>query len=51
MKSELKIKQSNYDKLSNDSQKSLADLRNQIDKLKEDAENQSNKGGFLGRFK
>ena len=51
LKSELKIKQSNYDKLSNDSQKSLADLRNQIDKLKEDAEKQSNKGGFLGRFK
>lgn len=51
LKSELKIKQSNYDKLSNDSQKTLTDLRNQIDKLKQDAEKQSNKGGFLGRFK
>ena len=34
LKSELKIKQSNYDKLSNESQKTIADLRNQIDKLK-----------------
>ena len=51
LKSDLKIKQSNYDKLSNDSQKTIADLRHQIDKLKQDSENQSSKGGFFDRFK
>ena len=51
LKSELKIKQSNYDKLSNESQKTIADLRNQIDKLKSDSEKQSAKGGFFDRFK
>ena len=51
LKSDLKLKQSNYDKLSNDSQKTISDLRGQINKLKEDAENQSSKGGFLNRFK
>lgn len=51
LKSELKIKQSNYDKLSNESQKTIADLRNQIERLKNDSEKKSDKGGFFDRFK
>ena len=50
LKSDLKIKQSNYDKLSNDNQKTCSDLRGQIEKLKENAEKQSSKGLF-NRFK
>ena len=50
LKSELKIKQSNYDKLSNESQRTISDLRGQVDKLKEDNEKQS-KGGLFNRFK
>ena len=51
LKTDLKIKQSNYDKLSNDSQKTISDLRSQVEKLKENAEKQSTKGGLFNRFK
>ena len=46
LKSDLKIKQSNYDKLSNDSQKTISDLKSQVDKLKKTLEKQSNRGLF-----
>ncbi|MBQ6511744.1 MAG: acyltransferase [Methanobrevibacter sp.] len=48
--SQLKIKESSYDKLSNDSNKTISDLKKQIAKLEEALEKESNKGLF-NRFK
>ena len=47
---QLKLKESSYDKLSNDSKNTIADLNNQIKKLEDDLEKESNKGLF-NRFK
>ncbi len=46
----LKLKESSYDKLSNESNKTISDLRKQVAKLEEDLEKESNKGLF-NRFK
>ena len=46
----LKVKESSYDKLSNESGKTIADLKKQVAKLEEDLEKESNKGLFK-RFK
>ena len=48
--SQLKIKESSYDKLSNESNKTISDLRKQITRLEEALEKESNKGLF-NRFK
>lgn len=50
LKTQLKIKESSYDKLSNESGKTISDLRKQVSKLEESLEKQSNKGLF-NRFK
>ena len=50
LSTQLKLKESSYDKLSNDSKKTISDLNNQIKKLEEELEKQSNKGLF-NRFK
>ncbi|MBE6509418.1 MAG: acyltransferase [Methanobrevibacter sp.] len=47
---QLKLKESSYDKLSNESKSTIADLHNQIKKLEDDLEKESNKGLF-NRFK
>ncbi len=47
--SELKGKQSSYDKLHNDSQKTIDDLKGQVSKLKKTLEKQANRG-FLERL-
>lgn len=47
--SELKGKQSSYDKLHNDSQKTIDDLKGQVSKLKKTLEKQANRG-FLDRL-
>ncbi len=47
---QLKLKESSYDKLSNESGKTIADLKKQVAKLEEALENESNKGLF-SRFK
>ena len=46
---ELKGKQSSYDKLHNDSQKTIDDLKGQVSKLKKTLEKQANRG-FLDRL-
>ncbi len=46
---ELKIKQSSFDKLHNDSQKTIDDLKGQISKLKKTLDKQANRG-FLDRL-
>lgn len=50
LKTDLKIKQSSYDKLSNDSNKTISDLRKEVARLEEALEKESNKGLF-NRFK
>lgn len=50
LKTQLKVKESSYDKLSNDSNKTISDLRKQVTKLEEALEKESNKGLF-NRFK
>jgi chromosome segregation ATPase len=50
LRTQLKIKESSYDKLSNESGKTIADLRKQVEKLEEKLEKESNKGLF-NRFK
>ena len=50
LKTQLKIKESSYDKLSNESSKTIADLRKQVTKLEESAEKASGKG-LLNRFR
>ena len=50
LRTQLKIKESSYDKLSNESGKTIADLRKQVAKLEEKLEKESNKGLF-NRFK
>ena len=50
LKTQLKVKESSYDKLSNDSSKTISDLRKQVSKLEADLEKESNKGLF-NRFK
>ncbi|MBR3112897.1 MAG: acyltransferase [Methanobrevibacter sp.] len=47
---QLKLKESSYDKLSNESKSTIADLNKQIVKLEDELEKQSNKGLF-NRFK
>ena len=47
---QLKLKESSYDKLSNESKSTITDLNKQIVKLEEELEKQSNKGLF-NRFK
>ena len=47
---QLKVKESSYDKLSNENNKTIADLRKQVKKLEEQLEKESNKGLF-NRFK
>ena len=46
---ELKIKQSSFDKLHNDSQKTIDDLKGQVSKLKKTLDKQANRG-FLDRL-
>ena len=50
LSTQLKVKESSYDKLSNESSKTISDLRKQVAKLEEDLEKQSNRGLF-NRFK
>jgi chromosome segregation ATPase len=50
LKTKLKVKESSYDKLSNDTNKTISDLRKQVAKLEEKLEKESNKGLF-NRFK
>lgn len=50
LKTQLKVKESSYDKLSNESSKTITDLRKQVAKLEEALEKESNKGLFK-RFK
>ena len=50
LKTQLKVKESSYDKLSNENNKTIADLRKQVKKLEEQLEKESNKGLF-NRFK
>ena len=50
LKTQLKVKESSYDKLSNESNKAISDLRKQVAKLEEALEEKSNKGLFK-RFK
>ena len=50
LKSQLKIKESSYDKLANDTNRTISDLRKQVAKLEEALEKESNKGLF-NRFK
>lgn len=47
---QLKVKESSYDKLSNENNKTITDLRKQVKKLEEQLEKESNKGLF-NRFK
>lgn len=47
---QLRLKESNYDKLSNESSKTISSLKKQIAKLEEDLEKESNKGLF-NRFR
>ena len=47
---QLKVKESSYDKLSNENSKTITDLRKQVKKLEEQLEKESNKGLF-NRFK
>ena len=46
LSTQLKVKESSYDKLSNESSKTISDLRKQVAKLEEELENKSNKGLF-----
>ena len=46
LKTQLKLKESSYDKLSNESKKTISDLHNQVKKLEDELEKQSNKGLF-----
>ncbi len=50
LKTQLKVKESSYDKLSNENGKTISDLRKQVAKLEEKLEKESNKGLF-NRFK
>ena len=50
LRTQLKVKESSYDKLSNESNKTISDLRKQVSKLEEQAE-KSSKGGLFNRFK
>ena len=50
LKTQLKVKESSYDKLSNESGKTIADLRKQVAKLEQSLEKESSKGLF-NRFK
>jgi uncharacterized coiled-coil DUF342 family protein len=50
LKTQLKVKESSFDKLSNDTGKTISDLRKQVAKLEEKLEKESNKGLF-NRFK
>ena len=50
LRTQLKVKESGYDKLSNESSKTIADLRKQVTKLEESLEKESNKG-LLNRFR
>ena len=50
LKTKLKVKESSYDKLSNDTSRTISDLRKQNAKLEEKLEQESNKGLF-NRFK
>ena len=50
LSTKLKVKESSYDKLSNESKSTISDLNKQIVKLEEELEKQSNKGLF-NRFK
>lgn len=50
IRAQLKVKESSYDKLSNESGKTISDLRKQVVKLEEALEKESNKGLF-NRFK
>ena len=50
LKTQLKVKESSYDKLSNENNKTITDLRKQVKKLEEQLEKESNKGLF-NRFK
>ena len=47
---QLKVKESTYDKSSNETNKTISDLRKQVTKLEEKLEKESNKGLF-NRFK
>lgn len=46
LKTQLKVKESNYGKLSNDSQRTISNLRKQITKLEKIIDKQSNRGLF-----
>ena len=50
LRTQLKVKESSYDKLSNESSKTISDLRKQVAKLEEINEKESSKG-FFDRFK
>ena len=50
LRTQLKVKESSYDKLSNESNKTISDLRKQVKKLEDKLEKESNKGLF-NRFK
>jgi uncharacterized phage infection (PIP) family protein YhgE len=46
LSTQLKVKESSYDKLSNESKSTISKLNNEIKKLEEELENKSNKGLF-----
>jgi hypothetical protein len=50
LRTQLKLKESSYDKLSNESSKTISDLRKEVSKLEDALEKESNKGLF-NRFK